>query len=45
MDKWKLHFVLLVAVSLASLSTISADIPDFDDEDDAITVESEQVVR
>lgn len=45
MDKWKLHFVLLIAVSTTILSTIGAETPDFDDDDDAITVESEQVVR
>lgn len=40
MDKWKLHFVLLIAVAL--LGRINAD--DFVDEDDEVTVETEQVV-
>lgn len=42
MDKWKVNFVLLIA---ASSAFVYAHEQDFADEDDAVTVEEEPIVR
>lgn len=42
MDKWKVYFVLLIA---ASSAFVYAHEQDFADEDDAVTVEEEPIVR
>lgn len=44
MDKWRLHFVLLIAVSTTFVCKINATTPDPEDEDDGISIESEKIV-
>lgn len=45
MAKWKLNFVLLIAISSALLVNVFAEDVQDDEDDDGVTIEAEKIVN